>query len=245
MSTHAIIDGDTIVYAVGFAHDKATENNGGVEEPIANLFGGVKMTIASLLGAVGADSYELFLTGHSNFRMDVFPDYKANRIGIKQPTRKAEIRDYLVRYKGGVVINGMEADDACGIAMYSMPASKTVLIHQDKDLDMLRGNHYNWHKCHKDNGIYNISEEEADKIFYRQLLKGDSVDNIPGLFRMTGKKATAKVFAGLDSCLTEKQMYDYCLAQYDNDSEVLERLAQLIYIRRDSIGWVNPHRRGK
>lgn len=242
MTTTAIIDGDSIVYACAFAYDASTERNG-VEEPIANLYGGVKATIESLLREVGATQYELFLTGQGNFRDSVYPEYKGNRKDSVQPTRKHEVRDYMIRHKGAMVVDGMEADDACGMAMYALPVSRTVLIRQDKDFDMIRGNQFHWHKAHRANGIFNISEIEADRNLYRQILKGDSTDNIPGLFKLTGKKATKAVMAPLDTMVEETEMYDYCLEQYEGNRATMEMLCKLLYIWRDSNGWVCPHHR--
>lgn len=233
---------DSIVYACAFAYDRSTAVNG-VEEPIANLYGGVKATIESLLRDVGTDDYELFLTGEGNFRNEVYAEYKGNRVGVPQPTRKNEVREYLIRHKGAMVVGGMEADDACGMAMYSLPIGKTVLIRQDKDFDMIRGNQLHWHKAHRANGVFFIPEEVAIRNFYKQVLKGDATDNIPGLFKMTGRKATASLMNAIDVAKSETEMYDFCLEQYDGNKATMEMLCKLLWIWRDNKGWVNPHHR--
>ena len=59
-----------------------------------------------------------------------------------------------------------------------------------------------------------MTEEEADRFFYKQLLTGDATDNIPGLFKMVGKKATAKVLDPIDDMVDTKEMYEYVKAVY-------------------------------
>lgn len=59
-----------------------------------------------------------------------------------------------------------------------------------------------------------MTEDEADLFFHKQLLTGDSTDNIPGLYRMVGKKATAKILEPLESMTTNKEMFEYVRAVY-------------------------------
>lgn len=63
---------------------------------------------------------------------------------------------------------------------------KTVICTKDKDLDMISGLHYNWTK---DKEPYEVSEQQALKAFYSQLLTGDRVDNIQGIKGIGNKKA--------------------------------------------------------
>jgi hypothetical protein len=46
------------------------------------------------------------------------------------------------------------------------------------------------------------------------MLTGDSTDNIPGLFKRTGKKAMAKVKAPLDELTQPAEMYAYVKQVY-------------------------------
>jgi hypothetical protein len=129
------------------------------------------------------------------------------------------------------------------MAMYALPVHKAVLIRQDKDFDMIRGNQFHWHKAHRHKGVFNISEIEADRNLYRQVLKGDSTDNIPGLFKLMGRKATKEVMSPIDTMVDETEMYDYCLEQYGGNRAMMEMLCKLLYIWRDDKGWINPHHR--
>ena len=80
------------------------------------------------------------------------------------------------------MVEGEEADDQLSIRC-ALKGDTIATI--DKDLNNTAGWHYNWQK----DDLYCVGKIEADRNFYRQLLVGDSTDNIPGLFRITGTKA--------------------------------------------------------
>ena len=85
--------------------------------------------------------------------------------------------------KGAILVEGWEADDQVSIdsRAYFSPVIATI----DKDLDQIPGRHYDYLK----KTFYTVDEEEAMWMFYRQILSGDNVDNIPGLPRVGMKTA--------------------------------------------------------
>jgi 5'-3' exonuclease len=126
-----------------------------------------------------------------------------------------------------------EADDAIGIRAYTLGEEDYVICSIDKDLDNLRGKHYNFVK----NEAYYVTEENAIKNFYRQILTGDRVDNIPGLSGIGPKKAE-KILA---DCVTEEELYSAVLKAYDGNLEYLTEQGQLLWIRRkDNEIWTPP-----
>lgn len=131
---------------------------------------------------------KIFLTSDdkSNFRFELAKSkgYKANRKAPK-PVHYQAVRDYLIDRQGAIVVSGMEADDALGIAMMANRNHLVVLASIDKDLKMIPGNHYDFVK---DVFTY-IDEPTAAYNFYKQLLTGDTIDNIPGLPGIGPKKA--------------------------------------------------------
>jgi len=60
-----------------------------------------------------------------------------------------------------------------------------------------------------------IEEVEGLKFFYSQLLIGDSVDNIKGVWKVGPAKA-AKL---LDGATTELEMWTRCLEAYEGDRD--------------------------
>jgi hypothetical protein len=99
--------------------------------------------------------------------------YKGNRENMRRPYWQEAIRKHMVECRGAVWVEGLEADDLCGI----FQRDDTVVAGVDKDLLTIPGSHYNWKK--KEFTL--ISPLEADRNFYTQMLEGDKVDNIPGL----------------------------------------------------------------
>ena len=226
------IDADIIVYSVGFA---------AAGEPVENALHSVKIMIHSMLDATGTSEYECFLTGKGNYRNEVatIKPYKGNRKQPK-PEHYAAIREYLINVHGAVVIDGMEADDALGIVQ----TDDTILASIDKDLDMIEGWHYNWRK----NDLYYIDQKTATRNFYRQLLTGDSTDNITGVPGIGPKKAEVILneewYADEEAMPlppTEEDWYWRILEEYskhyEKPFEALYENAELLYIQNGGGRW--------
>jgi hypothetical protein len=190
------IDGDIIVYSVGFASE---------DDPVAFALHSVKVMVQDILDSCGASHGIVYLTGDDNYRIQhAHPDfpYKGNRKDAKKPRHIGAIREYMVEHMDAVVSDGEEADDLLGIGAVQHGHGIATL---DKDLNGIEGYHYNWKKKE----VYVVSPESADIFFYKQLLTGDSTDNIPGLYKMVGVKATQKVIEPLYELETPEEMYAY------------------------------------
>lgn len=214
-----LLDGDIFVYRYGFAANDSPFPicRSRFEEGLMDLL---------MFDFPESSDYRGFLTeGSLNFRdsIAVTAPYKGNRSGNK-PVHYDELRQSMVDDYGFEMVEGQEADDAIGIAACELGVNECVIVSLDKDLDMIPGLHYNFVKKIK----YSVTSEEAMKNFYRQLLTGDRVDNIIGLYGIGPVKAN-KI---LEGAVTEKEMYDRVLAAYDGvESAVLEN-GQLLWIRR-------------
>lgn len=213
----ALIDGDILVYRIGFASEEETESLA-----IARCC----EFLEDIILFNGFGDYQGFLTGKTNFRTDVAvtAPYKGNRKSAK-PKHYQALRDYMENKWGFSMSEGQEADDAIGIEAYSLDPESYCICSIDKDLDMLRGKHYNFVK----DTFYTITEEEALFNFYKQILTGDRVDNIIGLKGIGDVKAKRI----LKECNNENEMYLAILKAYEgNEQRVLEN-AQLLWIRRE------------
>lgn len=138
------------------------------------------------MAATFADSY-LMAVGNpdssSNFRVDLYPDYKKSnsRVNSKNnlPPWFPDLKAELASFKDVVVCVGKEADDQLGI--WSRQADEAgdpyVVCSVDKDLDAIAGMHFN----NKQNELYEVDQAYSDYFFWKQVLMGDGVDNIPGL----------------------------------------------------------------
>jgi len=180
-----LIDGDPIVYRIGFACQKKDKETGLVTaDPESHTLRSCKVFLTQLINKTEADIYKIYLTGKGNFRYKVREDYKANRKGTDKPVHYQLVRDYLVSNFAAQVVDGMEADDAVALEQ----TSDTVIATIDKDLLMVEGKHYNYGK-----GTWaTVSAEEGEYFFYKQMLTGDKVDNIIGI-RGIGEKKASKI----------------------------------------------------
>ena len=212
----ALLDADILVYRVGFASKDESE-----QIALARL----TETLTDIVYfEANCDTFDGFITGHNNYRKDIATilPYKGNRTAPKPPHYEA-MRQHLVKM-GCVEVEGQEADDAIGIAAYSSDPNEYIIVSIDKDLNMLRGTHYNFVKKQ----FYIVDEDEALKFFYTQLLTGDRTDNIQGIPGIGPRKA-AKLLEGL---ATEAELYKACKEAYDDDKALLEN-ARLLWIRRE------------
>lgn len=180
--------------------------------------------------------YKIFLTGKNNYREDVATilPYKGNRKDTRRPHWLPKCREYLIEQWGAVVEEGQEADDAMGIHQdkYSdLTDENTIICTIDKDLDCIPGWHFNWDKNKK----YFVTELDALRNFYGQLITGDSTDNILGLF---GVGAKSTILKKIRSCQSEAEMVELVWEAYfkrfgNYAKQFLEETGQLIWIRRE------------
>lgn len=59
-----------------------------------------------------------------------------------------------------------------------------------------------------------VSEVEANRWFYKQMLTGDSTDNIPGMYKAVGIKATTKWLDPINELFDEAEMFSYVREVY-------------------------------
>lgn len=225
----ALIDGDILVYECGFSSDATAKKNGDEHEPLSYALQNVKQKLKDVLDAAKTTEYEMYLTGKNNYRFEFLPDYKGNRDSTHRPFWYKEIKQYLIDECGAIVCDGEEADDLLGIRQMD-PRTETIICTKDKDLDCVPGLHYNWSPSRWEDGIYDISEVEALRFFYTQILTGDSTDNIPGLKKSVGKIATAKIKKGLESLESARDMYDYVASVYGDFD--FHPIAKCLWIRQ-------------
>lgn len=169
----------------------------------------IELAVAGALAEVGeeVETLELYLSGSVNFRNDIatIRPYKGNRDPSAKPYWYKEIRDYLVNVWGAKIVEPWEADDWVSIQQTNDP-DNTIICTIDKDLNMVPGFHYNY----RTKEFHEVSWSEARAAFYRQLLTGDTTDNIPGCYRV-GKATAAKL---ITEDMSEEEMYDVVLKEY-------------------------------
>jgi hypothetical protein len=213
----ALVDADVVAYRIAFGCNDEPEKVAIAKA--AEFLEDLVFTFAN------ADDCEGYLTGKDNYRHEIAKTapYKANRVAEK-PKHLGIIREYMISAWAFSVQEKQEADDAISIRAYALGEEDYIICSIDKDLDNVRGWHYNFGK----NERYFVKEEEAIRNFYRQVLTGDRVDNVPGLPGIGPKKAE-KI---LQDCCTEEELYKAVLEAYKGDVSLLTEQAQLLWLRR-------------
>lgn len=195
--TIMLLDGDVLVYKVGFAAEVNVDWGNGlhtwhakVEEATPTL----DKLIAELKDVLRADSVVVALTCHNtpNFRKEFWPAYKENRRNVRKPLLWKSLREYLVKNYDARVKDNIEADDILGIlATQPNTGQRRIIASIDKDFRSIPGEYYNM----KDRILETITEDEADQNFYRQIITGDAVDNYPGI-KGCGPVKANRILAG-------------------------------------------------
>lgn len=196
------IDGDVVAYAVSFKSQKEGDT---LEDTLL----ATTAFLRSIINECG-DEGIIYLTGNNNFRIkettEAYP-YKGHRKDSPKPAFLAEVRQHMIDEYDAEVQNRQEADDALSIAACTKGHGIATI---DKDLNGCPGYHYNWQK----QDLYYVTLDEANRFFYVQLLTGDATDNIPGLFKRTGQKATAAIKAPLEEMTDMAEMFAYVKQVY-------------------------------
>ena len=210
----ALVDGDVMCYRIAFSCKDDSESQ--AITTMANFLEDILMT------QLGLESWEIFLTGKTNFRKDiaVTAPYKGNRTQEK-PAHLEMLRNYLVTAWGATMSIDEEADDLIAIRATELQ-DDCIIVSVDKDFNQVAGWHYNFVKQDK----YYVSEEQGLRFFYKQMLMGDRADNIVGIKGVGDVKATKM----LAKAKTESEMLAVCLEALGE--ERVKENGLLLWLRR-------------
>ena len=195
-----------------------------------------------------------------NFRYSIATTkpYKGTRHNPK-PFHFYNIIAYLrANYNVVVSTDGYEADDMMCMEQYGR--DDTIICSRDKDLRICPGWHFSW-ECGKQRAIGPVytdrlgflsTKENGDtigyglKLFFYQLLVGDTADNIPGL----PKVGDARAVKLLQDLHTEEEMFAAVQALYiekmgDNARDYFREQSQLLWmVQQKGVGYTPP-KKGK
>ncbi len=118
--------------------------------------------------------YELVFTPSTNFRYDIFPEYKKSRVNLVQSNILKRLKKYAKKNLG-IVPEGIEADDY----VYFWAMKGHPVASGDKDVVYSVPACYFYHSYHQK--VIQNTKAEADRFVLMQTLAGDSSDDIPGI----------------------------------------------------------------
>ena len=170
---------------------------------------------------------------YPDFRSVMYPDYKitASRNPAKKNKAVPEIRLRAISEGLAIPASNREADDLMRI--WSEEARKAgdtyTVCSIDKDLKCIPGRHYLMNK----DTFFEISEEDAHRFHYEQLLKGDPTDKVPGI----PKVGDVGAHAIISEFETEEGMRECVLSMYKNSygeywREYLLSNGKMLYLQK-------------
>jgi len=207
-------------------------------EPLAYCLNTVKAMLRNWTKGARCTRYKVYLDGEGNFRNDVatIKPYKGNRKQPK-PLHYQAIRQYLIDHQRAIVVPVLENDDMLSIIQYKeylevgddWDKCKKVIVTIDKDGLNTPGWMFNPDKDEKPRFV---SELEAARNFFCQLVTGDPVDNIQGV---PGRSKKCKACASISKMDIPREMYEAALAEYTGAGLGLPELqenAKLLWMLR-------------
>lgn len=231
-----VIDGDGIAYAIAWNHkddifpEKCLES---VDAFMHDTLQGIQArhyvgilspgpNMVRDVWAEGPDGFELEPHEYKyqdvakpNFRYAIATSkpYKGNR-GEKPewydkwcPVIEAYLRDAWGFIHGP---EGFEADDLCAtMATLINSQGNCTVVHTDKDLKQIPGNHFN----PKEKKLYHVTQHEAWRFLYHQIIMGDKTDNIEGIPGW-GEKATDAEINAITQGAWERSFMLQCIKCY-------------------------------
>ena len=204
-----LIDGDPIVYRIGFAcQSKDKETGLATADPVPYTLHSCKLFVDNMIKTTKANSYKVFLSG-------------GNGKGVDKPIHYQLVRDYLVKKYNAQVVTGMEADDALALCQTEDTCIATI----DKDLLMVPGSHYNYAKL----TWATVTPKEGEFFFYKQMLTGDRVDNITGI-RGIGEKKADKLLSNTPRKDWDKTIINLYIKEFDTGFQRCVENTQLLWM---------------
>lgn len=183
-----LIDGDTVAF-----HAALGKTVFGDPRSFDDAITSVEEHIAFLKSYLQVDNYQVLLSDpKANFRKDVFPSYKSNRVGQERPPLIDQLKDYLREEHLAYHEDRLEADDLQGILATTPGDTSPIIVSIDKDLRQIPGRLFNPNKYQE--GIVNITREQGLEWKFAQAVLGDTTDGYPGVPGV-GPKKQEKAFA--------------------------------------------------
>ena len=179
-----IFDADSLIYASCFKKKEDRANDEDLFETDVNVAfnkfsEGMGKLLAFLEEQVPVDEVIVCNGSKNNFRKDITPTYKLNRTQ-KRPEILTELHELVKLSYNSIWGDGVETDDVVA-TLWAEEVEKNgidsvIIMSLDKDYKQFPCWFYDYN--YKRRELVKISEEEAYRNFYSQMIVGDSADNI-------------------------------------------------------------------
>ena len=142
----------------------------------------VEQELKNLRTRFDSDDLLLTFTASDNFRKDVDPSYKGNRVKRK-PCGYLKLKNWGKETYPSIETPRLEADDVMGILATNGSLTNFVLISPDKDMAQIPCRIYDL------KNEYTQTPRAAKRLLYKQTLTGDSTDGYKGCAGVGPKRA--------------------------------------------------------
>ena len=191
-----LLDADSLLFSVCHYHlDK--------EQDFNLMYDDYHTQLRSIVNAIEDEEFNVeqivhfFSTCTNNFRYEIYPEYKSNR-------ERTPLTELVYLFKGWVIdelrndgeyvstSDKYEADDLIAQAVEVMEEHYPIVASIDKDLKQIPCCHFNYYKVKvgvdefgepvRDfKGFSYTTPQEGRELLLKQLLEGDTSDNIKGV----------------------------------------------------------------
>jgi 5'-3' exonuclease len=224
----ALIDGDIILFRIAFTCDTEEEAWKAADKFITHILETTNST--DYIGVVGVDS-------STNLRYSVDATYKQGR-PTERPGLLYAVKNYLISKWNFLAVSILETDDVLSALQFDRYKTDSIICSGDKDLLQVPGWHYRFGITRHGTTIKNeeilfVKVDEAKINLFRQLLVGDSTDNIKGA-KGIGVKTAEKIIAEKEKEIIEaKDFTNLLLPYYDGNKDEIEKTTVLISLTRE------------
>jgi len=242
-----ILDSDSIVYPTAFL---AASKGWSCNETLCAVGASWnnKLALAIKIAGEEAQVVQFFTMPGSPKYRDQFLNkvkYKENRKrSTVTPAWVPEIQNELITFSNSVFCEPAlgEADDFISILAHHhnsiiIGGPFIYVVGEDKDLDTIPCNRID------KNGLRFFDKEMAEHNFYKQVLMGDSADNVKGLPGIGARKANYILDGHWGTEAYERVLKAYLEAHNYDEEEAcayLYETANLLYLRKDFDDYWNP-----
>ncbi len=234
----AHIDGDFLAYQV----------TGNEKIPFEDMKYNHDRALQKIKKRSGAERCVLHLTPSSSNKglrreIALLKEYQGNRANKPKPKMLTAMRAWMQNERKAVMHYECEADDGMSMAAYANP-EHSVVVSKDKDLMMVPGMQIDWDTGEltdtADNpfGWVDVVKRPSGasklkgrgwKMFWAQMLTGDTADNISGLPKLRQDNGSFK----LCGPVAAKAFLDEC----QNNTEAFQRVRQAYKEYGDTYGF--------
>lgn len=199
-----LVDGNNLLYRAHYANT-LTDKKG---RPVSGTFGVMKMTRNIIKKFKPEKVVIAWDVGQSKERIELYPDYKANR-----KNRDPEMQEHIQRQLKDcrrlfsslpvrqIAVSGVEGDDIIGVLCEKLKGPKVVLSNDQDFIQLVRKDVKLWlPKQEKLLSVKTVDDFLGFPVKHYVLWKsmvGDSSDNIKGIKGVGPKRATAIILNGV------------------------------------------------